>query len=304
MNGVIKRALEKGDLIPKAFTYALIKMGYSNWAIKDLEIRNKMYNKIERKYADILENTSPEKKDRKNSNVVWSCWLQGIDAAPEIVKRCMHTQKNWMRDWKYIVIDRNNYHSYIDIPNYIIEKWESGKISNAHFSDLIRLELLIKYGGIWMDSTIFLSDRIPDYIKNSDLFLYTNDNSFDTRRNLENWFIKAKSNSQFLTYIRDVLYEYWKRENKCQEYFIWNLFAYYAAKKYPDELREMPCIPHNVCYLLNRSLESEYSFERMRTIYSITPIHKLSYKFDINKMGKDSIYARLIGENDVDKDRQ
>ena len=55
MNGVIKRALEKGDLIPKAFTYALIKMGYSNWAIKDLEIRNKMYNKIERKYADILE---------------------------------------------------------------------------------------------------------------------------------------------------------------------------------------------------------------------------------------------------------
>ena len=66
----------------------------------------------------------------------------------------------------------------------------------------------------------------------------------------------------------------------------------------------MPCIPHNVCYLLNRSLESEYSFERMRTIYSITPIHKLSYKFDINKIGKDSIYARLIGENDVDKDRQ
>ena len=40
------------------------------------------------------------------------------------------------------------------MPEYIVKKWEKGRIPAALFSDLLRLELLIKYGGTWIDSTV------------------------------------------------------------------------------------------------------------------------------------------------------
>lgn len=296
MNGTIERAIKKGDVIPKIVTLLLIKAGYSNWAIKDLEIRNKMYNVIERKYRYIFDNTSPKISERKDSKIIWTCWLQGIDAAPNIVKKCIESQKHQMKEWRHIVIDEQNLSNYVEMPEFILKKWKKGTISNAHFSDLIRLELLIKYGGIWMDSTVYLSNKVPSYIENSELFLFTNDNSFDTRRTMENWFIRSKSESVFLKYIRDVLLIYWENESKCREYFIWNLIAFHAQKKYPDELSKMERIPHNMCYMLNGILRDEYSAEKLETIYSISSIHKLSYKFDVNKMGMDSVYATLLGE--------
>lgn len=302
MKGTIKRAIKKGDMIPKIVTFFLIKLGYSNWAIKDLEIRNKMYNAIEHKYRYVLDTTIPETYEKKDTKTIWTCWLQGINAAPEIVKKCIESQKVQMSGWRHVIIDEQNLNNYIEFPDYILEKWKDGIISNAHFSDLIRLELLIKYGGIWMDSTVYLSNRIPSYIENSELFLFTNDNSFDTRRTMENWFIRSRSESAFLKYIRDVLLVYWKNENKCKEYFIWNLIAYHAEKKYPDELSKMIKVPHNICYMLNGILENSYSAKKMEIIYSITSIHKLSYKFDINKMGKHSVYATLLGEKYADKD--
>jgi len=43
----------------------------------------------------------------------------------------------------------------VELPGYIVEKWEKGRIPAAMFSDLLRVELLIKYGGTWIDSTVF-----------------------------------------------------------------------------------------------------------------------------------------------------
>lgn len=35
-------------------------------------------------------------------------------------------------------------------------------ISNTHMSDIIRNDILIKNGGLWIDSTVLLTDNIPD----------------------------------------------------------------------------------------------------------------------------------------------
>ena len=32
---------------------------------------------------------------------------------------------------------------------------DSGQITKTHLSDLLRLELLIRYGGTWIDATVF-----------------------------------------------------------------------------------------------------------------------------------------------------
>ena len=56
--------------------------------------------------------------------------------------------------YEVIVIDEKNWREYIDLPDYIIRRRERKQIPPAHFTDLLRLELLIRYGGTWIDSTV------------------------------------------------------------------------------------------------------------------------------------------------------
>jgi hypothetical protein len=38
-----------------------------------------------------------------------------------------------------------------------LEKYQKKIIDNTHFSDLLRLELLIKYGGTWIDASVLVT---------------------------------------------------------------------------------------------------------------------------------------------------
>ena len=60
------------------------------------------------------------------------------------------------------------------MPDYITDKWQRGIIGNAHFSDLLRLELLIEKGGYWIDATVLCTDsKMLEFIDKQPLFLYS-----------------------------------------------------------------------------------------------------------------------------------
>ena len=56
--------------------------------------------------------------------------------------------------YRITVIDERNWRDYVDLPDYVIRRRERRQIPSAHFTDLLRLELLIRYGGTWIDSTV------------------------------------------------------------------------------------------------------------------------------------------------------
>ena len=85
---------------------------------------------------------------------IWFCWLQGFEQAPPIVNACYSSLKRNIPDREIKVIDGQNWREYVEMPEYIVKKWEKGRIPAALFSDLLRLELLVKYGGTWIDSTV------------------------------------------------------------------------------------------------------------------------------------------------------
>lgn len=53
--------------------------------------------------------------------------------------------KKWVRGKRFVIITAENYRNYVTLPTDIEKKHDRGIIPNAHFTDLIRLELLIKY---------------------------------------------------------------------------------------------------------------------------------------------------------------
>jgi hypothetical protein len=90
---------------------------------------------------------------------------------PQLVKLCNKSVKKYIpKDIAELhFICKDNLANYLDVPDYIWKKHEEGKISTAHFSDYIRVSLLAKYGGLWLDATIFVtSDLTPGLDK--DLF--------------------------------------------------------------------------------------------------------------------------------------
>ena len=122
------------------------------------------------RYAPVLRSKMSDVRgktfEREHPKVIWWCWLQGIENAPSIVKACFNSL---MREFKgssvqevqgasdgydIKVIDSENWKEYVNLPEHIIKKWEKKQIPPALFSDLLRLELLIKYGGTWIDSTV------------------------------------------------------------------------------------------------------------------------------------------------------
>ena len=71
----------------------------------------------------------------EHPKVIWWCWLQGIEAAPPIVRACYNSlvQDEWFKvnGYKVNVIDAENWKEYIELPDYIVKKWENKRIPAA-----------------------------------------------------------------------------------------------------------------------------------------------------------------------------
>lgn len=114
-------------------------------------------------FSDFLQNyrfTPPQPvTDRK---FIWVCWLQGETHMPDVVKLCIRSlRKNAPEGAQVVVLSGANIREYVDFPDYVYRNLKSGRLTLTHFSDLVRMALLRKYGGLWVDSTVFVSRKIP-----------------------------------------------------------------------------------------------------------------------------------------------
>lgn len=296
----IKNSVKIGNLHYKFICVFLMLLGYSNMELQQLEVRNKVYKYIRRKYdkkcKDYIKNFQEKEKNTTNSNYVWVCWLQGIENAPVLVRKCIQSIYNNLQDTNNLIcISEKNMFQYIDLPDYIVQKWNNGIISNAHFTDIVRLELLDRYGGTWIDATVYMTGKIPQIMYEKDLFLYVMDRPGDITLSCNNWFIISKKNNKFIKTTKYLLLEYWKNENKVREYFIWHLFATLTSKNMPEQWNEMYKITDNNAHILQKNCNKKFDEKYWNYIKAMTPIHKLTYKQENCKQG--TYLSKLLNEN-------
>lgn len=118
--------------------------------------------RLKESYSPLIERPTPEIVNPssliEHRTVVWFCWLQGMEAVPEMVRVCYESVCRYLPDKEVVLIDEENFGDYVALPEFIMEKRKKGFIPAALFSDILRLELLIKYGGTWIDSTVLMTD--------------------------------------------------------------------------------------------------------------------------------------------------
>lgn len=286
--------------------FALVETTLLGFSKKSLEIvrlsvNNRILNKLRRKYKSFILQYMKEYNCKELSHVhgnkVWVCWLQGIENAPRIVQKCYHSLQKNIHDKEIILLTEENYRDYVQFPSFIQKKIDSGIIKGAHMTDLLRLELLIRYGGTWIDATVYCSGgNYPDYLLNSDLFLYQClKPGLDGHSTcISNWMMTASSNNCLLLLTRALLYEYWSQNNKLINYFIFHDMFQLAIETYPEEWKKVIPFSNSTPHILLLRLFEEYNSDAWKAIKLQSCFHKLSYKFDKQKFEKENTYYKII----------
>ena len=265
-------------------------LNITNSNVRNLAVREIWYHKLKKKYRHLLKSETLRLNKKQFSNKVWICWFQGMDQAPKLVKKCYETVCQYLNDKDIIVITENNFSDYVIIPQYIIKKWRKGTISYAHFSDILRLELLIKYGGLWIDSTVFLTGR-PFFIdeKKLDFFVYKSISLYKKEKlcvNASNWLIYSPiAHIPLLLLLRILLYQYWKQHNIALNYNIYHMFFTMATEIYCEELEKVPTYSNIPPHVLQFELLTNYNQERFEEIKKMSDVHKLDRRVMNNSKG-------------------
>lgn len=249
--------------------------------------------------GDIVHHTYSPKASVQPGKVIWQYWGQGVkrDELPEVVRTCFDSVDKYAGDFEVIRLTDNTIRDYLDVPEEILQKVQSGEIRRVFFSDLLRVMLLATYGGIWLDATILMTDAFPKEFMVGDHFCYQRDSrelykniwekSFiyyfswhpDFQVNMLSSILWAKPGSEMMTLLSDLLQYYWLHEAAPKEYFFFQIL--YNRLVTGDYQRLRPqivsdCPPH-ILHMLVRGARlpytSKYALEH-------STLHKLTYFTD------------------------
>ena len=122
---------------------------------------------IEDEFAPMIREYRTKDSDtiyvNNNSSNVWCCWLQGEEMMPDVVRMCIDSQIMNLPDGvDHHLLTYSNLDGYVDLPGYLFDNVKRGTLTLTHLSDIIRFKLLYDRGGVWMDSTLFVSSKIPE----------------------------------------------------------------------------------------------------------------------------------------------
>lgn len=224
---------------------------------------------------------------------IFVLWWQGEEAMPPIIHTTIASIKA-ASNKEVVLITLKNVKEYINIPDYIWQKYCSKKMGAAHFADYTRMALLEKYGGLWIDSTVLCTGKLPNWIYEQDFFTIR---AIEYTTNIldEKYVAKGRWNTQvfgtnkkghpFFSSIRSLLEQYWKEHNYMIDYLLFDDFILYVYNTNPFIREAIDSVPlsnkkmHTLLPLMN----SPFDKKRWEDLTSNTFMFKLTYKGNYNE---------------------
>lgn len=212
----------------------------------------------------------------------WSCWWQGMEGAPDLIKACINSQKRYLpKEIELIIITQDNYRNYVDFPQWLLDKVEDGRVTLTTFSDVIRASLLYKYGGIWLDSTILLTEPLLLEFWDYDVFTIR-----EFRYCLP--FMGGRPGQKFYQFLMEGFFYYYKNYEYTKYYLLITYLLDIVRNKYPDIQEKYDRLPiksagisniknfDSLSYHMHETYTPKVYHKYMEGIY----IHKLQRRFD------------------------
>lgn len=235
------------------------------------------------------------------SRIIWICWFQGLESAPELVKRCIASVQNNAPDAQVIILTDENIPDYLALPEHIKTKYQAGLISKAQYSDIVRCSLLYQYGGIWMDATVFMTRPVPESFYQRTFSSLR----FDAAENALSqgywtaYFLAAQKGNALVKLVRDILYRYWQHHDALIEYFLIDYSFLYARERYPQfrQIMDVQPVTGNNRFLIRQFISSKPDVTAMTALnQDPVGIYKLSHKeqYRTSDSGQPTVYSKIL----------
>ncbi len=222
---------------------------------------------------------------------VYCYWDAGIDQAPELVRACIARVRELHPDAR--VLDSTGIHELITVPERVTAVLAEDH--KAHYADYVRVALLEKYGGIWVDATCWLpgplDEAILPYLGAGVVYPRW------THREIGNWFIAAVPGSLVITLQRVALEMWWEARDDVPDYFLYHRIFETLHSLIPEfrgQWSRVPSLSSTASHLLQLSMMEPWFPGVADIMARLSIVQKLSYKYDPDAVPDGSILARLL----------
>ena len=235
---------------------------------------------------------------------IWVCWWTGEETAPPLVRQCIRSIREHAGDHPVHFIDRDNYHTYLEIPEHILSKVEDKTMCIANFSDYLRFSLLAAYGGLWMDATLFCSSGIPEDYFRRPLFTCKGTNGdpggYLSRYRWTSFCFGGRKGNVMFRYMQKAFDTYWSLCDVAIDYLLVDYLIDMGYRKLPAIRSMLDAVPENNLHrddlqaAMNAALPAS-DFDRV--IQPDTVLYKLSWRESYAEQtadGEDSIFKAFI----------
>ena len=236
---------------------------------------------------------------------IWTMWWQGMENLPDIVKICYSGFRKYCGSHPVKVLTKENFSYYVDLPGYIFDKVDSGAITLTHLSDIVRFYLLYHYGGLWLDSTVHITNGIPESVFESEYYSVkrrlTPRSTGVAQAKWTNFIHAAKKGSVLCGFVVDFFLEYWRTQNTLIDYFLIDYAIKIAYDEVPECRRIIDAVPYvnYDMYRLESIMNRAWSPELWESVRSAANFSKLDWRKPGRKTtfsGRETIFAHLLAE--------
>lgn len=296
---------EKFKLLSKDYgTLFAIKYYYHREMGHDEIFIQMLYDKLSKILAPVITKyqTISEIKKGERSNIIWVCWWQGYDTMPELCKICYKQLLNILPDeYKVVLITKDNYREYSNIPDYIVEKVENGTLSITQFSDILREALILNNGGTWIDASVWTNKNIFQFLEQDLRFWSVKLDAIDdpsvrgqkiSECKWAGFLLSGEKNNVVCQFAFESMCLYFKEHVSTIDYFIQNLIIKIAYDQIPVIRQIIDDIPvsNKYMYELYRHMNECFDQDFWNEMCKETGAFKLTQK---------RMYIDSIGEEET-----
>lgn len=214
-------------------------------------------------------------------------WGTGFATAPNLIKNCQSQARTIYGD-KLVQLDANNIGEFLGAEPQL-KRVE--KLWPANYSDAIRVGLLARHGGVWLDATIFTTENSLGKYLDSDLFTF----SYNGPR-IASWFMSAKAGSYQARLLYAAMLDYWSRNRKLKNYFLFHDFfevLYHLDPRFRQEFDSATHLDARPSLIAHNLLWKPNDPEAFEEALKTRPIQKLTYKPGNKPHGEGTTFEAL-----------
>jgi hypothetical protein len=239
-------------------------------------------------------------------------WNSTFINAPEIVKKCLLSWKIHNPTWTIYELDDINLIEYIDLTEIIQNK----TITTTSLSDIIRVSLLKKYGGIWCDATVLCMFPLDSWLFE---YIETGFFAFEQKcdRIMSSWFLYSEPNHYIINNLYDSVINYiynannigfsntntiqdWNIDKYKKSHYFWFHYLFGDLVKSNQTFNDIwkntkKISADNPHYLQSVGLTKKINNKLIKYINNNkTQLYKLTYKYNNNNNDKNTIIYYLM----------